>query len=59
VSKNIRFANGIRITPRLDAYNLFNSDSVIGELYGFGAAWLRPTEILTARLVKFGAQIDF
>ena len=58
VSKNIR-AGRFRITPRLDAYNLFNSDSVIGEIYGFGAAWLRPTEILTARLVKFGAQVDF
>ena len=26
---------------------------------GYGAAWLRPTEILTARLIKFGAQIDW
>jgi hypothetical protein len=59
VSKSFRFARSVRITPRLDAYNLFNSDSVIGELYGFGATWQRPTEILTARLIKFGAQIDF
>jgi hypothetical protein len=58
VSKNVRIGR-VRITPRLDAYNLFNSDSVIGELSGFGATWLRPTEILTARLVKFGAQVDF
>jgi hypothetical protein len=58
VSKNFRI-NRYRISPRLDIYNLFNSDSVIGEIYGFGAAWLRPTEILTARLFKFGAQIDF
>jgi hypothetical protein len=58
VSKNFRF-NRFRVTPRVDAYNLFNSDTVINEVYGFGAAWLRPTEILTARLVKFGVQVDF
>lgn len=58
LSKNITVQR-FRITPRLDIYNAFNSDSVIGELYGFGAVWLRPTEILTARLIKFGVQVDF
>ena len=51
--------SGMRINPRLDIYNLTNSAAVVGSIAGYGAAWLRPTEILTARLVKFGAQIDW
>ena len=50
---------GLRINPRFDIYNLTNSAAVIGVIGGYGAAWLRPTEILTARLFKFGAQIDW
>ncbi|MEQ1871776.1 MAG: hypothetical protein ABL961_17300, partial [Vicinamibacterales bacterium] len=49
----------LRIEPRFDVYNLTNSASVIGNLAGYGAAWLRPTDILTARLIKFGVQVDF
>lgn len=58
LSRPIQFGR-VRVTPRFDVYNMFNSDSVIGALSGFGSTWLRPTEILTARLVKFGAQVDF
>ena len=25
----------------------------------YGAAWLRPTSLLTGRLLKFGAQVDW
>ena len=49
----------MRINPRFDIYNLTNSAAVVGSISGYGAAWLRPTEILTARLFKFGAQIDW
>ena len=50
---------GLRVNPRLDIYNITNSAAVVGSIGGYGAAWLRPTEILTARLIKFGAQIDW
>jgi hypothetical protein len=49
----------VRVNPRLDVYNVGNSAAVIGALGGYGAAWLRPTEILTARIVKFGVQVDW
>ncbi len=55
-----RFAiKGLRIQPRFDIYNVGNSSAVVGAIGGYGAAWLRPTEILTARFIKFGAQIDW
>ena len=38
---------------------LHTLSTVVGSIGGYGAAWLRPTEILTARVIKFGAQIDW
>jgi hypothetical protein len=51
--------SGVRITPRFDIYNLTNSAPVLSSVGGFGAAWLRPLDVLTARLFKFGVQVDF
>jgi hypothetical protein len=54
------FAYGhVRVQPQLDLYNLFNANTVLSSNTTYGAAWLRPTAILTGRFVKFGAQIDF
>ena len=43
--------------------NALNADTVVTELYGYNpanaAAWRRPNEILQARFVKFGVQLDF
>jgi hypothetical protein len=49
----------VRVNPRFDIYNATNSAAVIGSIGGYGLAWLRPTDILTARLVKFGVQVDW
>jgi hypothetical protein len=57
-SKNFRVQK-LKITPRFDIYNLTNSAPALSVVGGFGPAWLRPLDILTARLIKFGAQIDF
>ena len=48
-----------RLYPRVDVYNLFNSVTALGSLSGYGATWLRPTDVLGARLAKFGVQVDF
>ena len=50
---------GVRVTPRFDIYNVTNSSAVMGSIAGYGSSWLRPTDILTARIVKFGAQVDW
>jgi hypothetical protein len=42
-----------------DVYNIFNENTVLGVVTRFGPAWLRPTNVLSARLFKCGAQLDF
>ena len=61
---DLRFTRAIRVvrmtvSPKFDIYNLTNSSAVMGSIAGYGASWLRPTDILTARIVKFGAQVDW
>ena len=48
------------MTPRFDIYNLTNSGSRHRvDRLDTARSWLRPTEILTARLLKFGVQVDW
>jgi hypothetical protein len=49
----------VRIQPRIDVYNLFNSASVLGLVSQFGPAYRFPYQIYDGRLVKFGAEIKF
>ena len=58
VSKTFRF-NDRRITPMLELFNLANADTVLGYNSTAGSAYLRPTEILSPRLLRFGISIDF
>jgi carboxypeptidase family protein len=48
-----------RLMATVDIYNVLNRSDVLTYNNTFGQAWLRPTAILTARWVKFGAQFDF
>ena len=58
-----RFQVGnLKFDPRLDVYNLFNSTTALGAISGYSAVpgtWLRPTDAMGARIVKFGVQVDF
>ena len=42
----------------VDVYNLLNIDTVVNANQNF-AVWLRPTQILNARVVKFSVQFDY
>jgi len=42
----------------LDIYNALNTDAVVNLNQNY-AVWMRPTEILNARLAKFSVQFDF
>jgi hypothetical protein len=59
ISKTVKLPQGRRIQGIVDVYNMFNGSAVITQNNSFGSAWLRPTQILQARLVKFGVQLDF
>ena len=48
-----------RIQANVDLYNAFNASSILAITNTYGALWLRPTQILQGRLLKFGGQIDF
>jgi hypothetical protein len=58
LSKTIHVSR-VRIQPIIDAYNLLNAVTPIGLVTRYGSFWLRPTEVLTGRFVKFGVQTDF
>ena len=64
-SKLVR-VGGRRVQLNLDVYNLFNASTAtfIQNTYSApGAAavspWLRPTQVMDGRFVKFSAQFDF
>ena len=47
------------MSANVDVFNLFNSSPVLNMNTTFGASWLKPSQILDARLVKLGFQVDF
>ncbi|MEP7304673.1 MAG: carboxypeptidase regulatory-like domain-containing protein [Acidobacteriota bacterium] len=57
-SKSIKMPRG-RVQVNVDLYNAFNASSILAQNTTYGALWLRPTQILQGRLLKFGGQIDF
>jgi hypothetical protein len=70
LSKAMRFNGNRRIQIMADIFNLTNSNAAVGAtsnageppaalITTFGSAWLRPLNVLQARYVKFGAQLNF
>jgi hypothetical protein len=57
VIKNLRFSGG-RVQLQLDAYNLFNSATILTQRAAYGSAWLQPQTIMSGRVIKFGIQSD-
>jgi hypothetical protein len=58
IARNFR-VNRTRLQARLDLFNVFNANPVLGQTNTYGTSWLRPTSILNGRLAKFGIQVDF
>ena len=59
VSKLFRLPGNRRIQANVDLFNMFNASAVLGQNNNYGGSWLRPTNILQGRLLKFGGQVDF
>jgi hypothetical protein len=49
----------LRLTPKVDVYNLFNGAGINSIRNTFGSTWRQPLEIFGARFLKLGAQLDF
>ena len=58
LTKAIRL-DRLRTQLQFDVYNLFNSSAVLAASSTYGSTWRRPSSILGARLIKFGAQLDW
>jgi hypothetical protein len=61
LSRNFQWGR-TRLQPRVDIYNLFNSDAVNTLRTTYGATnntWLQPLEVFGARMAKVGIQVDF
>jgi len=48
-----------RIQPTLDLFNIFNSNSIQARTTILGPAYLRASNIVLGRMVKFGVNIDY
>ena len=48
-----------RIQGMFDIYNIFNQGAILAQSAVYGTSWLQPSQILGARLLKFGLQIDY
>jgi hypothetical protein len=58
VGKILRFGR-TRTNLNLDIVNALNSNDNLGYSGTFGATWPAPTSVLTARLFRLSAQLDF
>ena len=59
VAKTFQLAGGPRLKVMFDAYNLFNSSAILGLNNTFGTGWQNVTQVMQARFVKLGAQLNF
>ena len=50
---------GARVLGTFEVFNALNANSVLRLTTRYGAAWLRPNEIVVGRLLKIGTQITF
>ena len=48
-----------RLQGQFDIFNALNASPVLSMATRYGSAWLQPTEILAARIMKFGVQVNF
>ena len=59
MSKIFRLPGNRRIQANMDLFNVFNASAVLAQNNTYGSSWLRPTNIIQGRLLKFGGQFDF
>jgi hypothetical protein len=62
---NLRFSRPTQLTerfllePTVDLYNITNSNSITAEVATYGSNFLRPSDLINPRIVKFGLKLSF
>jgi hypothetical protein len=59
VSRSFRMMGNARLRGSLDIYNIFNASSVLSMTPTYGPSWLNAAQVLSPRLLRIGAQVDF
>ena len=59
VSRSFRMMGSARLRGSLDIYNIFNANSVLSMTPTYGASWRNAAQVLSPRLLRIGAQLDF
>jgi len=59
VSRLFRLPGTTRVRGSLDIYNIFNASSVLAMVPTYGASWQNAAQVLSARLLRVSAQLDF
>jgi hypothetical protein len=59
ISRVFRLAGTSRLRGSLDVYNIFNANSVLSMTPTYGPSWLNAAQVLSPRLLRVGAQLDF
>jgi hypothetical protein len=58
LTKSVRFG-AIRTQGMLDVYNVFNASPILAINTRYGSSWRTPTQILSGRMFKLGAKLEF
>ena len=59
LSRRFRLGGMTRLRGSLDIYNIFNANSVLSMTPTYGPSWLNAAQVLSPRLLRVGAQLDF
>ena len=59
VSRMFRLMGTTRLRGSLDIYNIFNASSVLSMTPTYGQSWRNAAQVLSPRLLRIGAQLDF
>jgi hypothetical protein len=55
----VQIGRTIRLLGSLDIFNILNSSATQAVNVRYGPDWLKPTQILSARLFRLSAQLNF
>lgn len=59
LSKAFKFGSDRQFVPQVDLFNITNASTTAALNQSVGSSYLRPTQILSPRILRFGFSLDF